>query len=511
MQNLFKQQPSLQEATRRGELVQALLGSTPAMIEAGKMYLPQYAAEAESDYQARLQGGILLGAYRRTRGYITGMIFSQNVTISDDSPSKERFQAIEYDVDLRGNNLRTWAQELFEAGVDDGMVAVLVDFPRIQTRTSNGRLEYFDAASQEWLPKTAATDEAMGWRPYFTMIRQGQILGYRYQYEDGRQVLTQIRILERVVDEQGDTDADDKEIEQVRLMEPGRWQTWRKGTDKTGKDSVFLYEEGTTSLNVIPVAFYVTGERIGLGAAPGLEDLAMLNKRHWQATCDQHALMSYVRRPPWFGKLLVHGDAQVEFGPGRLCHASDPSADLRSVGIDVGSVEAGRGELKDIEERMSLYGLMMLTPTLRASGGKTATQAQQESSEFTSQIKDWAKALQDCLDNCFRFASLWLGIEDGQEPAVKVNQEFQPGLGLEPSTLILAYEKGILPRQIVFDELKRRGMLSDVLDWQEVQGMIDSEMVAPAAMPGSPLDFLQTATNRERQLTGDQADQTRQS
>lgn len=497
MKNLFKQQPSLQEATRRGELVQALLGSTPAMIEAGKMYLPQYAAEAESDYQARLQGGILLGAYRRTRGYITGMIFSQNVTISEDSPSKDKFQAIEYDVDLRGNNLRTWAQELFEAGVDDGMVAVLVDFPRIQTRTLNGRLEYFDAASQEWLPKTAATDEAMGWRPYFTMIRQSQILGYRYQYENGRQVLTQMRILERVIDEQGDTDADDKEIEQVRLLEPGRWQVWRKGGDGGTGNEVYLHDEGTTSLNVIPVAFYATGERIGLGAAPGLEDLAMLNKQHWRASCNYEKLMGYNANPVWFGKCLVHGDDSLDFGPGRLVHSSDPSADLRSVGVNPEAIDKIENFLAKIEERMSLYGLMMLTPTLRASGGKTATQAQQESSESTSQIKDWAKALQDCLDNCFRFASLWLGIEDGQEPSVKVNQEFQPGLGLDPATLILAYEKGILPRQIVFDELKRRGMLSDVLDWQEVQGMIDSEMVAPAAMPGSPLDFLQTAANRE--------------
>lgn len=511
MSKFFDRHPSLQEATHRGELVQALLGSTPAMIEAGEMYLPQYAAESEADYQARLRGGILLGAYRRTRGYITGMIFSQAVTISDDSPSRDQFQAIEYDIDLRGNNLRTWAQELFEAGVDDGMVAVLVDFPRIKTRTLDGRLEYFDASSQTWRPKTAATDEAMGWRPYFTMIRQSQILGYRHQYENGRQVLTQIRILESVIDQQGDTDADDKEIEQVRLLEPGRWQVWRKSRDGSGKETIFLYDEGATSLNVIPVAFYATGERIGLGAAPGLEDLAMLNKRHWQATCDQHALMSYVRRPPWFGKVLVHGDDQVDFGPGRLVHSSDPQADLRSVGIDVGSVEAGRGELKDIEERMSLYGLMMLTPTLRASGGKTATQAQQESSESTSQIKDWAKALQDCLNNCFRFASLWLGIEDGQEPSVDVNQEFQPGLGLDPATLILAYEKGILPRQVVFDELKRRGMLSDVLDWQEVQGMIDSEMVAPTSMPGSPLDFLQTAANRELSLSPGQAAQTRQS
>ena len=121
---------------------------------------------------------------------------------------------------------------------------------------------------------------------------------------------------------------------------------------------------------------------------------------------------------------------------------------------------------------MSLYGLMMLTPQLRATGGKTATQAQQESSESVSQLTDWALALKDCFDNALKFAAMYEGLEVGTEPEIKINTEFQPGLGLEPQILITAVERGILPRQIAFEEFIRRGLISDTNDWQDAKAMI---------------------------------------
>jgi hypothetical protein len=235
-------------------------------------------------------------------------------------------------------------------------------------------------------------------------------------------------------------------------------------------------------------------------ADPALEDLAYLNLRHFLATADQHVMMQYVRRPPWFGKCLVQDGASLVFGPGRMIHSGDASADLRSVGMDAGSVEAGRGELKDLEERMSLYGLQMLTPALRASGGKTATQAQQESSEAVSQLTDWALALKDCLDQALRFAGMYENMEDGAEPEIVINTEFQPGIGLEPSMLMQAVEKAVISRQIALEEFQRRGLVADTYDWQDVLGMLQSEQVAPQAMPG--LDMLRLATEADQNLTG---------
>jgi hypothetical protein len=494
MEKVFERSSDFQTATDRGELVRDLLGGTPAMIAAGEMYLPKQSAEHPDDYKIRLRGGYLFNGYKRTRNYLVGLVFSEPVKIGEDSPNKDQFTAIENDVDQQGNNLRTWAQAFFEAGIDDGMVAVLVDFPQVQTRTGNGRLEFWDEENEIWRAKTAAIDAEKGWRPFFVLIHQANILGVRFVYENGKRILDLIRIFETVTDQHGDFDNDDTEIEQVRVLRRGSWHVYRKDD----KDNVFLHSEGETSLDEIPIAFFRPGEPIGNAAAPALEDLAQLNKRHWQSTCDQVSLMSFVRRPPWFGKLLTDADGAIEFGPGRLIHAVDSGADLKSVSVNPEAVDKGKDELLALEEKMALYGLVTLQPNYN-SGSKTAFQSQQETTESTSLLKSWALGCKDTLDNAFRFAGMWMGLEDGQEPRIDINTEFNPAAGMEPTMMMKAIEAGVLSREQVHQELKRRGLIGENWDWQDVKAMIedDSRFGGPAgaltgladqfpAVPGTP-------------------------
>jgi len=481
MEKVFERSTDFESAITRGQLVRDLLGGTPAMIAAGTDYLPKQSAEHPDDYKIRLNGGYLFNGYRRTRNYLTGLVFSEPVKVSDDSANKEQFQVIEYDVDQQGNNLRTWAQTFFESGVDQGLAGILVDFPQVETRTENGRLEFWDEDRETWRPKTAAVDAEKGWRPFFVLVEQSSILGMRYVYEDGKKILDQIRILEVVVDNHGDFDNEDEEVEQVRVLHRGSWQVYRKAKDKTGKESVYLHSEGDTSLDEIPIAFFKPGEDLGAAAAPALEDLAQLNRRHWQATCDQVSLMSFVRRPPWFGKLLTDSDGNVEFGPGRLVHAMDAQADLKSVSVNPDAVDKGKEELMTLEEKMALYGLMTLQPNYNA-GAKTAFQSQQETTESTSLLKDWALGCQDALDNAFKFAAMWMGLEVGQEPLINVNTEFNPAFGMAPEMMLRAVEMMVLSRQQVHEELKRRGLIGENWDWQDVKAMIedDTRFAGPA-------------------------------
>ena len=119
MEKVFEKSYNFQRATDRGELVRDLLGGTPAMIAAGETYLPKQSAEHIDDYKIRLKGGYLFNGYKRTRSYLTGLVFSEPIKISEDAPSKAEFKDIENDVDQQGNNLRTWGHTFFEAGVDD--------------------------------------------------------------------------------------------------------------------------------------------------------------------------------------------------------------------------------------------------------------------------------------------------------------------------------------------------------------------------------------------------------
>lgn len=470
MEKVFEKSNDFKDASDRCKLVKTLIGGTPAMISAGTEYLPKQSAEHIDDYQIRLKSGYLYNGYKRTRNYLTGLVFSEPVKISEDSPSKEKFEMIESDVDQQGNNLRTWGQSLFESGIDDGMVAVLVDYPQVKTRTENGRFEFYDAEQGIWRIKTSGIDEEKGWRPFFVIVHQQDILGLRFVYENGKRILDTIRILERVVDVPGEFDNNDVKTEQVRVLRRGSWEIYRKDD----KGNVFLHDAGKTSIPEIPIAFFSPGEQIGDAFSPALEDLAQLNKRHWQATCDQVSLMAFVRRPPWLGKLLTDSDGNVEFGPGRMCHSMDSSADLKSVSVNPDAVDKGQEELTSLEEKMSLYGLVTLQQNYN-SGSKTAYQSQQETTESTSVLKDWAMACKDAIDNALMFAGMWMGIKDGQEPFVHINTDFNPAFGLDPDLILKAIDMGVISREQAHQEFKRRGLIGDHWDWEDVKAMIEDE------------------------------------
>lgn len=490
---------SVSTAQERSELIKNLLGGTVSMREAGETYIVRGSAEGVKDHSARVNGSILFGGYKRTVGYLTGQVFSKDVGISEDSPSKERFQAIEWNADLAGNNLRTFSQEVFEFGLNDGVSFVYVDHPVVRMRRNdNGVSEYYNDITESWELKNAEADAKNNWRPFFVRLSYDDILGGRYEIINGVKKLVLLRVKERVLALRGETEVDDEYVEQEKRIFPGRVEVWRE----TLEGATFLYDEFETKLQEIPLAVFMPGEQISdFTAQPALEDLAFLNLRHWQATADQVCLMSFVRRPPWFGRSLVQDGETIAFGPGRLVHSTSPDAALQSVGVDVGSVEAGRGELKDLEERMSIYGLMMLTPT-RALGNKTATQASKEGAETTSQLKDWALGLKDCLDNALRFAAMYMDIPEGQEPVSEVNTEFNPVDGLEPATMIIAVEKGLLPKQIVYEELKERGLLIKPYDWEDVKAMYEDDLRGrgPTGVSG----LASTLLNQRQQTTRNQ-------
>ena len=489
-ESIAKRSQFVTDAINRHLVIKALRGGTTEMRKGA--FVPKYEAETLSSYDQRLETAELIGAYTRTVGYLSGQIFQKNMEISKDSALAELFQRMENDIDLEGNDLRTFAQRFFESAIDEGSQYLLVQYPTVRM---NDHGQYWNDALGVWETRTRQADQQQGWRPYFMQFGLDQLLGWRHEYINGVKTLTQLRIKEYVI-EKGATDVDDKTIEQVRLLERGKWSTWRKADDE--KDLWVLYDEGATSIEDIPLAVYLPGDEISdMTATPALESLAYLEVGHFIGTSDHNMLMAYARRPVLFGKCLAYDDSAIAVSPGCMIHSNDSNADLKSVGVENTAIQNSLADLAKKEERMSLYGLMMLTPSLRATGGKTATQAEQESTESTSQLKDWAQSLKDCFDVAFKFAGQFEGIEYGDEPEVKINLEFQSGMGLEPQVIITAVDRGIIPKQVAFDEFKRRGLISDSYEWEDVMAMLSNENVGPATLPSltNPLGMI-TATRQ---------------
>lgn len=478
-------------------LPDTLLGGTTAMRAAGTRYLRKGEAEAQADYELRLHSTTLTDSYPRTLNFLTGQVFSKDVTLEDESSA---IKELKDNIDNKGNNLSVFSAKTFRSGLHAGVSFILVDFSKVKTREAeNGQREYLaDEATDTWMPRTLEAAQKNGWRPYWVLIEAGSVIDVWTQVINGVQVMTQFRYFEPAVVEDGPWQRKAK-TQRIRVLRPGSWEVWEETESEVDRKKTWIKREsGTTNLDVIPVAAFIPGEpKSEYTALPALQGLADLCETHWQASSGHRHLMDWVRRPAFFGKMLGMGDgAPVAFGPNRLIESNSPDADLKSVGVDVGSVEASQGDLQRIESAMALYGLRLLMPR---SGNTTATQHTLESAESDSALKRWAKAFKDTLERAFEFTAMWLSVDLPDAAGAKLNDEFVRIFDADQTRVILeAVAAGIIPKEMAYDALKSTLPVRDDLDWAEAKAMIEDD----SRMAGAAVDARSIATGLLGQTQG---------
>lgn len=442
-------------------LTHDLMGGTKAMLAAGERYIPREDGEEPASWNIRLHRTVLFNVYKRTLRYLGGRVFEKPVVLGGDTQDA-RYNDFVEDVDKQGHNLSVWSRHVFEEGLNDGVTFCVIDYSDVKTRRMNGATQY-QLPDGTWADKTEAADRANGWGPYFIHVDARQVLDARMEWRSGKPIVTHFRYQETL--EQPNGKWNTGTYQQIRAFfydDAGRaaWQVW-SNQDEDGDTTEFtMRDEGFFSIGVIPVVWFMPGEkRTPMTAEPALIDLAQLNKRHWQATSSQFEMMEYVRRPVWFGRRLgtrntQNGEMKIVFGAGILCNADDDNAMLQSLGIDAGSVAAGRQELQDLENSMALYGLQLLQPK---TGAITATESLRDAEENNSTLKAWALQFQDFLENCMRLVAKWWGQDDG--PSVKVNTDFANAM--DASFLLEMFRAQVISAQTFLELVKNMGILPD--------------------------------------------------
>lgn len=444
-------------------LIDALMGGTSAMRKAGKKYLPQWPNELDEAYKNRVATATLFPAFSRTVEVLTGKPFSKPLTFGKDVP--ERIVEWSEDIDLQGRNLHSFADSLCMEALARGVGGILVDFP--QTRDKSGRLKY----------KTLADEIKAGVRPYFVQIHAGNILGWRSKRINGVETLTQLRLLETVVEEDGDFG--EAEIEQVRVLYPGRWEVWRKSakTVNSANPEWVIHDKGVVSLPRIPfVPFY--GKRTGfMTGVPPLAELAHMNVEHWQSKSDQQTILHVARVPILFAKML--GDkTQITVGGSSAIRCEDENGDLKFVEHGGRAIEAGRLSLLDLEDRMRQIGaeLLVIKP-----GNTSVTQTRADNEPGTCALQRIVQGLEDSLDGALQLAAEWVRLKQGGH--VQIFQDFGVSSLGEASLELLRDMNvdGTLSDETLFNETQRRGVLSPELDFPGEQERIKNNRPKPGA------------------------------
>lgn len=417
-------------------LIDALMGGTKAMRAAGVRYLPQWPAEDRPSYDARLSVATLFPAYSRTISILTGKPFSKPLTIGQDVPP--RIVEMEDDIDLQGQNLHTFASEICKDALAYGFCGILVDCP-----PNRGA-------------RSVEDERKAGIRPYFVHVRPQSVLGWKSTTVDGAQTLTQLRLLEAIEVDDGPFAV--KTIEQVRLLEPGLWKTYRKEIT-SGIEAWALHEEGVTTLGVIPFV-PVYGMRVGfMTGRPPMLELAYSNVEHWQSKSDQQTILHVARVPLLFAKGL--GDIPITIGANSFISSGSPDAEITYVEHSGAAIEAGRMSMLDLEDRMRQAGaeLLIIKP-----GNTTEVQTIADNEQGMCDLQRIMQSAEDALDQALDLMAKWVGLDEGGH--VSIYRDFGAATLAEASAGLLVGMKstGLLSHETLLSELKRRGTISPDID-----------------------------------------------
>lgn len=454
------------EMRKNWELVAALLGGTAAIRLHGTKYLPKWPQEEVLAWEARRDSATLFPGFKRTVTTLSGKPFSKPLTYGDDVPERIK-KWCEDDVDMQGRDLHTFANDLEQLTVGYGLSGVLVDYPKGPPSP------------------TQADEAAQGKRPYMVLVKPQMLLGWRYVVENGKFKLIMLRLIESVTVDDGEYGT--KEVEQVRVLVPGAWATWRKVPAATPQGSAteqwVKHEDGTTSLNYIPFA-PTYGERLGfMCSKPPLLELAHMNVEHWQSASDQRTILHIARVPILVASGVDDPKFEVIIGAAS-CVKLPTGGDLKYVEHTGAAIAAGAADIAALEERMRQAGAELLLPD---SVKITAFQVASENAMSVCVLQAISLGVEDALDLALQFMADFVTEKTGGH--VTLFNDYVSFNLAEASAvdLIKMNASGKLSDETLFKEMQRRALISSDITWEDEQGRIDSQgPPLSQPMPGLP-------------------------
>lgn len=465
------------------EMVDTLCAGTMAMRAAGETYLPKHEAETTTRYKERLECNVLTNYLGWTIAQLSAKPFKNEVSVNEDVP--EAVRTLLEDIDLQGNALHPFCARWFELGLRKGLAHVLIDQPVGQPK-------------EDGSPRTLDDDRKDGIRPYWNMIDPQNVICAIVQTIRGKETLVHVRIRELAVERQGYAEV---LIPQIRVLEPGTWAVYQeRETKKDGKSikEYVLTEQGVTGLSFIPLVTFYANRIAPQTAEPPLMDLAHLNVTHWQSTSDQRSILTVSRFPILAASgvpVADDGSAKLKLSPHQYFATEDPQGKFYYVEHQGSAIEAGRNDLKDLEEKMASYGADML----RAEpGNPTATAKALDTAEDATPLQRMVVDFTDSVNLALQYTAVTLQL--GEDAGGTVTIDYDPaddvGGDGDLEALIKLRATGDISRQAILGEFKRRHVLSEDFDPEEDQALLDQEVpkpgdpnyVDPNANPGDAED-----------------------
>jgi hypothetical protein len=433
------------------QIIRDVVGGTKVLREKYITYLPQEPQEDTTAYKNRVARSTLYNLTGNAIENLSGKPFSETVNLDNASEQMKLWCA---DIDRRGNNHHVFAEQCFRELLTAGLVHILADAPK----TAKG--------------STLADANNAGWRPYLVMYTADDVIGWKYEMRDGREVLTEVRIKEDGYVDDGRWGR--TKVERVRVLTIGAWELWEK--DASQQDDKLAWSKvdaGTSALSdVIPMVTAYANRLKFFIAEPPLLDLAYENIAHFQSRSDQRNILHVGRVPILFGKGFANAaDKTIIVGVSHAILEEGAEADLKFVEVMGRAISAGKEDLEASEQRM---GIMALEPLIPRPGMVTATEKAIDTAEAHSSLQSWTIKFNNAYNQSLAYLAR-LG-KEAEAPTVRITTDF--GYIFSEASIAALGEMRARNDLSAFwytVEMQRKDVLSDDYDYKADQERLRQE------------------------------------
>jgi len=410
------------------DLIADLKEGTYKIRSEHRKYLLQEPRETDDAYDTRLARSTVVPYLQRIEKMLSGMLVRKPVRL-DDVSDLVREQL--FDVDLEGNDLNIWLYQTARIVISFGHCGVLVDAPR----------------------------EGEKARPYWVTYKPSDILGWRTEIVEGTRKLMQVRLMEQVVENDGQYG--EKLVKQIRVLEPGRYEIHRKD-DKKGEYK--LFEEGDMSLkDKIPFSVAYSN-RVGMYESRSpLYDIAELNLKHYQIQSDLDNIL-HISSVPLLAVFGYPNADEITTGPNEAL-SLPPESRMEYVSPSGDSYDSQFKRLEDIKEQINTLSLAAVLGQKLV--GETAEAKRIDRSQNDSTMMVVAQQMQDLIDNSLKFHSEYLN--EPNAGSSFVNRDFVSAK-LEPQeiqSLLQLFTAGTISQETLLTQLSSGEILGDDFDVEE--------------------------------------------
>ena len=408
-------------------LIEDLKEGTYKIRSEHRKYLPQLEREVDDSYDRRLSRSNVVPFMQRIEKMLAGMLVRKPVRL-DGVSDLVREQL--FDVSLEGDDLNVWLYTTARTVISYGHCGVLVDAPKDGDKV----------------------------RPYWVTYEPKNILGWRTEVIDGVRQLTQLRLMEHVVEPDGKYG--EKIVKQIRVLEPGRFEIHRK--DKKGEYK--LHDEGEMSIkDKIPFAVAYSN-RVGYYESRSpLYDIAELNLKHYQIQSDLDNIL-HISSVPLLAVFGYPNSDEITTGPSEAL-SLPPESRMEYISPSSDSYESQFRRLEDLKDQINTLSLAAVLGQKLV--GETAEAKRIDRSQNDSTMMVVAQQMQDLIDNCLKFHSEYLN--EPNAGSSFVNRDFVTAR-LEPQeiqSLLQLFTAGTISQETLLTQLSSGEVLGDDFDVEE--------------------------------------------